>query len=198
LAHAQLDLVSELKTEIAAVVIVAILLVTASLALTLAKTTTSTETTTMSYTATITQVRLEKTTIYTSAYCCNDSRLNSMISCEVILSLNYPPMLELRYLIETSPSFIAAENGSNYVNDGGGECTAHDSQAQSVMFDFYYETNRTFLTPCNNIQNFTYDLGVTIQLTSSGYNMSSMQIQSTNSSNETFMCTTTAGESTTS
>jgi hypothetical protein len=95
-------------------------------------------------------------------------------------------------LIEASTSFISVENGSNYVFDGSVGCVMKESALQSVMLDYFFVTNRTFVTPCRNVQNFTYSIGVTIPITPIGFNMSSMQLQTTDSSMETFMCTTAA------
>ncbi|HZW58460.1 MAG TPA: hypothetical protein VFF30_19385 [Nitrososphaerales archaeon] len=121
-------------------------------------------------------------------YCCNDSGLNSSTSCETALSPGYLPMLRLRYLVETNPSFIAAENGSLFTYETEG-CGTSQTQVE-VDFSFFHTTDTLFLTPCDNYQNFTYYLSVFIPLTRNGYNLTSMTIQSGNSSDYLMGCTT--------
>jgi hypothetical protein len=135
-----------------------------------------------------------------SSFCCVDPQLTQSTPCSQIQSANYSGTQRLISSIEASPNFIAAENGSNFVGPGGWGCVfgTPDSILLSVSFDFYYITNRTFIDNCNSTELFTYYLNTNIQLTPSGYNMSSLTIEPSNSSEQTASCSSTPSIGTTS
>ena len=151
-------------------------------------------------TVTRTQVTIdvERINVTVTPYCCQDANLNAQTPCSTILATNYIPVQRLQYLIETDPSFIAAEQGQNYQSEtnGPGGCGNTFNYAGGVngtILDFYFEytTDRIYTNNCGAAENFTYYLYVYVHLTEAGYNMSAIQISPTNSSEVTYSCSST-------
>jgi hypothetical protein len=96
-------------------------------------------------------------------------------------------------LIETDPTFIAAEDGLNYVGNGGLGCgfaiNPGTFNGTTVDFIFTHYADRLYTDNCGSAYNFTYYLTVKVPLTETGYNMSAIQISSRNSSEITATCT---------
>ena len=137
---------------------------------------------------------VESVNVTVTPYCCTDAKLNNATPCGTILTQNYPPVQRLQYLIETDPNFIAAEQGLNYVANGGMGCgDASDNSiynGTTVDFFFTYTSDRLYTDNCGYVENFTYYLHVLVPLMETGYNMSAIKITSINSSEITVSCTT--------
>jgi len=138
-----------------------------------------------------------------SQNCCDDPNVRISTPCDVMLAKNYLPVQRLQYLIESNPSFISAEGGNNYVTYGATGCgqtfnNNGEINNSTLHFDFSYNTDRSYTNNCGSVEKFTYYIYVRIPLTRTGYNMVSMSIQPTDSSNITYSCSSRSYTSTTS
>lgn len=172
------------------------------------QTTTAVERTNLTQTSTIketqTDTAVQTVNVTITPYCCNDRNLTITTPCNLTIAppvtpctainSNYPPVQRLQYLIETDPNFIAAENGLNYVSNGGlgFGFVANNAGGRNytIQFSFLSYTNTSYTDDCGNIETFTYYLNVVVPLTETGYNMSAIQISPSNSSEITVDCTT--------
>ncbi len=128
--------------------------------------------------------------------CCTDSSLNLSTSCSTILSQNYQPLQRLELSIETDSSFVAAEDGHNYVANGGVGCgfavNPGSYNGTTVDVHFTYTTNNQYADNCGYKENLTYFLTVKVPLTETGYDLSAIQVLPGSSPEITVTCTTSA------
>jgi hypothetical protein len=162
--------------------------------------TTLTTTPTTTQTTLFTESKTTNTSITVSTSCCQDANLTMFTPCDG-LNATYPSIVRLNHLIETNPSFIAAESGNTFVNEGLLACNKAFNNGQvngsTVTLYYSYATNRTYSDNCGDVGNITYYLDADIRLTPSGYDMSSLTIVPSNSSQITNSCTSPSTFSTT-
>jgi len=147
-------------------------------------------------------ITIEQIDTTVTPYCCIDPNITIATSCNVLSEPDFTPIQRMQYLVETNPKFIVAENGLYYVSDGTIGCgkTFDSSGLPNITilnFYFTHTTDNLFTNNCGGVENFTYYLYVTIPLTETGYNMTSMEITPTNSSQVTYSCSmsiTSSGE----
>lgn len=136
-------------------------------------------------------------TVTETSNCCVDLGLNISTPCSTFENPNYAPVQRLKHLIETDPNFIAAEQGLNYKSPygGWGRGGTFDSSgavnSTTIYFYFPYTTNRLYTDNRGNVGNFTNYITVKVPLTETGYNMSAIQITSSNDSEITVTCSLT-------
>lgn len=127
------------------------------------------------------------------AYCCRDTGLNIPSPCPT--TFDSPQYVKLRPIVESYPSFIALEGGLNYTISG--ESCGQAYGAYDVGLDYGHFTDQQFLY-CGSTQNVTDYIRVRILLTSTGFSLPSMSLQTGNDSyrEQEQMCTTSTSIST--
>ena len=142
----------------------------------------------------LTEIKTINNSATVSPSCCRDANLNMFTPCD-ILNASYPSIVHLDNLIENDPSFITAEDGNNYVTEGILACgtTFNNGQVNGSTVTLYYSytTNRTYTDNCGDVGNFTYFLDAGVRLTPTGYDMSSLMIAPSNSSEIANSCSST-------
>lgn len=139
-----------------------------------------------------TTTAIEKVNVTVPSYCCVDSNLTSSTPCTTIEFGDYPPTQRLEYVIETDPRYIFAEQDHNYsslysLSCGSGYVLGSGDFSQ-VQFQSAYAIDRLYTDGCGQVENFTYFVTVTVPLTETGYNMSAIQISSSNIADTTPDC----------
>jgi hypothetical protein len=147
-------------------------------------------------TETQTMTTVEKVNVTVTPYCCIDVNINSGIPCsEMVTPDSAIQTLEDR--IETDPTYIAAEQGTEYTSLYGMGCGSGFSVGGTtpngtiLYFQSSYAIDRLYTDDCGDVGNFTYYLNVDVLLTATGYNMSAIQISPINSSEITISCSST-------
>ena len=144
-------------------------------------------------TSIITQIQttttVEKVNVTLTPYCCIDPNVNSGTPCDQMTTQNFA-IQTLEDRIEVDPSFIAGEEDNNYMSTGPPSCGTGiiPPTGTTLFFQFTYSIDRLYTDNCGDVENFTYYLDVNMPLTESGYNISTIQITPTNSSEITISC----------
>ena len=125
-------------------------------------------------------------------YCCLDPSFNASSPCPTEFNSSIYNRLET--LVTANPEFIALENGKNFTNPNGSFC-GQSYNHYDVGVAFYHITDQLFLY-CGNLQNVTDYISADLLRTPSGYSLSSMLLQTSNSTTNAQMCTTTVSPST--
>jgi hypothetical protein len=147
-------------------------------------------------TETQTMTTVEQSIVTVTPYCCVDAHLYSGTTCNEIVGAIYPSIQILEYRIDTDPSFIAAEQGSDYslpivYGCGGGFSNVGTPPEETILFQSTFAIDRLYTDNCGDVGDFTYYLYVNVLLTGVGYNMSAIQIMPINSSEITISCSST-------